>query len=158
VERQRGAGRRLALLNALSARQREKGEGSSLASRGVRRRSGEGGNGLRRRVSWHGTGVAALGGSDSGKRRTSRECGGRVRTGEAECTHEQGRRQARVTRGQRLTSGAHRPGARWVVVGCGRARQGGTTLTRGPGSTVPGGANSNWIQNNFKRIQIFPKL
>jgi hypothetical protein len=45
-------------------------------------------------------------------------------------------------------------GARWAPAGCGRARQCGATVTRGPGSTVPDGANSNWIKKYFKRIQI----
>jgi hypothetical protein len=66
---------------------------------------------------------------------------------------EQGRQPARTSRGQRLTSGARRCRTQWASVGCGRVRQRSAMLTRRPGSTVPGGANSNGIQtisNGFK--------
>jgi hypothetical protein len=43
----------------------------------------------------------------------------------------------RATRAQQLTSGRDDVGARWAAVGCGRVRQCGAVLTRGPGSTVP---------------------
>jgi hypothetical protein len=78
--------------------------------------------------------------------------GGARRTGEADA-REQGRQRARTTRGQRLISGARRCRTRWASVGCGRVRQRSAMLTRRPGSTVPGGANSNGIQtisNGFK--------
>jgi hypothetical protein len=77
--------------------------------------------------------AAALGRLDSGGRRTSRGRdgraanrggGGRERTGEA-------------------------MGSGWVREG----EQCGAMLTCGPGSTVAGGANSNWIQNYFKWVQ-----
>jgi hypothetical protein len=40
----------------------------------------------------------------------------------------------------------------------GAGGRGSVALTRGPSSTVPGGANSNWIQKYSKQIQIFPNL
>jgi hypothetical protein len=52
--------------------------GVDSVSRGGRRRSGEGGAGVRRHVSWHGMGVVALGRLDSSGRRTSRGRGGRA--------------------------------------------------------------------------------
>jgi hypothetical protein len=69
------------------------------------------------------------------------------------------RAPGRARRGrERLMGGTGDSGARWAAAGCGRARQRGATLTRRPGSTVPGGANSNWIQKNisngFKFTQI----
>jgi hypothetical protein len=61
---------------------KRRGGGGSVP-RGGRERSEEGGARVRRRMSWHGTGAAAPGCSDSGRQRTSRGRGRRARTGEA---------------------------------------------------------------------------
>jgi hypothetical protein len=80
VERQRGAGRRPALLNALGAAEGKKGGeggGGRLSAAWGQEKSVEGGAGVWCHMSRHGTDV-----------------------------REQGRRRARATRGQRLTSRA----------------------------------------------------
>jgi hypothetical protein len=51
---------------------RKRAGGFGLVPRGGKRRSGEGGARVRCRLSWHSTGVAALGCSNSGGWRTSR--------------------------------------------------------------------------------------
>jgi hypothetical protein len=133
---ERRAGRRLALLNALGRGvTREKGGGRVGATWGPDK-SREGGTGVWRRVSRHGTGAAASGRSDSGGRGCDRGGGGRKR------------REA-----QRLTVGRDNAGARWAAAGYGRVRRRGAALTCATGSTVP----PDSVLNRFKPNQIYFK-
>jgi hypothetical protein len=71
-EAERRARRRPALLNALERRAAREKEGGQLDAVWGQDWSGEGGAGVRCRMSPHGTSVAALGRSDTGGRCTSR--------------------------------------------------------------------------------------
>jgi hypothetical protein len=105
---------------------------------------------VRRRMSWHGMGAAALGRSDSGGRSTLR---GR------DSDEGGGGRERREA--QRLTVGHDDAGARWAAARCGRARRHDAALTHGPDSTMPPDSVLNRFKPNqmyFKRIQICPKL
>jgi hypothetical protein len=92
------------------------GEGVRLGAVWGQKRSREGGAGVRRRVSRHGTARAR-------RLQAAQTAVGGTRHAGAADAQEQRRRLARATRGQRLTSGARRRGGPVAAAGCGSERE-----------------------------------
>jgi hypothetical protein len=104
---------------------------------------------VRRRVSWHGTDAVAPGRSDSGGRHTSLGRGEHVRIGEAAGARNVG---AAADKWEATTRGPVDSG--WVWEGE-AVRHDADTRARQHSARR---REFKWDSNNFKRIQICPKL